>query len=412
MRSSSGHGADMETSDDGGPEPPSVADMTPTSFATGVVAAAALAAPAATPATAAQPASTQDAVGVSHVAAGGQAAGTMPDPLVIAHRGASGYRPEHTLAAYDLGVGMGADYIEPDLVMTKDGVLVDRHEPEISETTDVEDRPEFADRRTTKQLDGKAVTGWFVDDFTLEELKTLRAKERLPDLRQESSTFDGRYEVPTFEEVLEQRARLSRSTGRTIGIIPEIKHSTYLHEEGFDPEAEVARLAKKHGLNHRKAPLWVQSFELTALKDLRTKHGLRARTTFLTSSYGGPYDLHEEGTTYAELTTRESMRSLSRWVDGFGPEKDQVVARHADGSLGEPTSFVEDAHAAGLTVTPYTFRAENEFLPTDYRLGTDPADFGRAVDEVLVFLRAGVDGVFCDQPDVCIEARREFLGEG
>lgn len=334
------------------------------------------------------------------------------DPLVIAHRGASGYRPEHTLAAYDLAVGMGADYIEPDLVMTKDGVLVDRHEPEISETTDVDERPEFADRETTKLIDGKEVSGWFVDDFTLAELKTLRATERLPDLRQESSTFDGRYEVPTFEEVLEQRAELASRTGRSIGIIPEIKHSTYLHEEGFDPEAEVARLVKKHGLNHRRSPLWVQSFELTALKDLRESHGYRGRSTFLTSAAGGPYDLHDEGTTYAELTTRESMRDLSRWIDGFGPEKNQVVARAEDGSLGEPTTFVDDAHAAGLEVMPYTFRAENEFLPTDYRNGSDPADFGRAVDEVLVFLRAGVDGVFCDQPDVCIEARKDFLGEG
>ncbi len=334
------------------------------------------------------------------------------DPLVIAHRGASGYRPEHTLAAYDLAVGMGADYIEPDLVMTKDGVLVDRHEPEISETTDVDERPEFADRETTKRIDGKQVSGWFVDDFTLAELKTLRATERLPDLRQESSTFDGRYDVPTFEEVLEQRAELARGTGRNIGIIPEIKHSTYLHEEGFDPEAEVTRLVKKHKLNHRKAPLWVQSFELTALKDLRENHGYRGKSTFLTSATGGPYDLHDEGTTYAELTTRESMRGLSRWIDGFGPEKDQVVARTEDGSLGAPTSFVEDAHDAGLKVMPYTFRAENEFLPTDYRNGSDPADFGRAVDEALVFLRAGVDGVFCDQPDVCVEARKDYLGEG
>ena len=329
--------------------------------------------------------------------------------LVIAHRGASGYRPEHTLAAYELGVGLGADYIEPDLVMTADGVLVDRHEPEIGGTTDVADRPEFADRRTTKRVDGSLVTGWFVDDFTLAELKTLRAKERLPDLRQESRTYDGRFEVPTIEEVLQQREGLSRSTGRSIGIIPEIKHSTYLHEQGLDPEAEVMRLVRKHHLNHRRAPLWIQSFELTALKDLRTEHRLRARTILLTSATGGPYDLHEDGTTYAELTTRESMRELSRWIDGLGPAKEQVVERNDDGTLGEPTSFVDDAHDAGLEVMPHAFRAENEFLPTDYRNGSDPADFGRAVDEALVFLRAGVDGVFCDQPDVCVEARKDYL---
>ena len=336
--------------------------------------------------------------------------GESLQPQIFAHRGASGYRPEHTLAAYELAVGMRADYIEPDLVMTKDGVLVDRHEPEISGTTDVADHPEFADRKTTKDLDGTPTTGWFVDDFTLAELKTLRAKERLGDLRQESSTYDGRFEVPTFEEVLRQRARLSKETGREIGIIPEIKHSTYLHAEGFDPEREVARLAKKYHLNSKKAPMWVQSFELTALKDLR-RAGYKGRSTFLTTAKGGPYDLHEQGTTYAELTTRRSMGELSRWIDGFGPEKAQVIPLRADGSLGEPTRFVADAHAAGLKVTPWTFRAENSFLPTDYRIGTDPADFGRALDEVTRFYEAGVDGVFCDQPDVCVDARRTFLGD-
>ena len=336
--------------------------------------------------------------------------GESLQPQIFAHRGASGYRPEHTLAAYELAVGMRADYIEPDLVMTKDGVLVDRHEPEISGTTDVADHPEFADRKTTKDLDGTPTTGWFVDDFTLAELKTLRAKERLGDLRQESSTYDGRFEVPTFEEVLRQRARLSKETGREIGIIPEIKHSTYLHAEGFDPEREVARLAKKYHLNSKKAPMWVQSFELTALKDLR-RAGYKGRSTFLTTAKGGPYDLHEQGTTYAELTTRRSMGELSRWIDGFGPEKAQVIPLRADGSLGEPTRFVADAHAAGLKVTPWTFRAENSFLPTDHRIGTDPADFGRALDEVTRFYEAGVDGVFCDQPDVCVEARRTFLGD-
>lgn len=385
--------------------------MTPTTFATGVVAAAALVAPSSIATAGAATAPATESTSQSVSGNPGYREKDMIDPLVVAHRGASGYRPEHTLAAYDLAVGMGADYIEPDLVMTKDGVLVDRHEPEISGTTDVADHPEFADRKTTKKLDGKSVTGWFVDDFTLEELKTLRAKERLGDLRQESSTYDGRFEVPTFEEVLAQREALSRETGRTIGIIPEIKHSTYLHQEGFDPEAEVSRLVREHKLNHRKAPLWVQSFELTALKELKTEHGLRARTTFLTSASGGPYDLHEEGTTYAELTTADSMQELSLWIDGFGPAKDQVVARNSDGSLGKPTSFVDDAHDAGLKVMPYTFRAENEFLPTDYRIGTDPADFGRAMDEVRVFMEAGVDGVFCDQPDVCVEARKDFLAD-
>lgn len=380
--------------------------MHPTKIATGLLAAAALVAPLATSAaaTAAPDAQVRAASGNP-----GYREKKMADPLVLAHRGASGYRPEHTLAAYDLAVEQGADYIEPDLVMTKDGVLVDRHEPEISGTTDVADHPEFADRRTTKNLDGTQVTGWFVDDFTLAELKTLRAKERLGDMRPESQGYDGQFEVPTFEEVLAKREALSRKTGRVIGIIPEIKHSTYLHDEGFDPEAEVARLVTTYHLNHPKAPLWVQSFEITALKDLRDEHGYKGKSTFLTTVKGGPYDLHEQGTTYAELTTASSMQDLSQWIDGFGPEKNAVIARNADGSLGEPTSFVEDAHAAGLKVTPWTFRAENTFLPTDYRIGTDPAAHGRMADEVTRFYEVGIDGAFCDQPDICVEAREDFL---
>lgn len=338
----------------------------------------------------------------------GEASASPAEPLVIAHRGASGYRPEHTLAAYDLAVEMGADYIEPDLVMTKDGVLVVRHEPEISATTDVAERPEFADRRTTKQINGKSVTGWFADDFTLAELKTLRVEERLGDLRPQSADYDGRFEVPTFEEVLVHRKELSRQSGRRVGIIPEIKHSTYLHAQGFDPEAEVTRLIKRYHLNSADAPVWVQSFEPTALKDLRAE-GYRGKSTLLTSVRGGPYDLAHEGTTYAELTTVESMRELSQWIDGISPAKKQVIQWTADGTLREPTALVEDAHAAGLEVTTWAHRAENSFLPVDYRVGTDPASPGRLVDEVVAYLKAGVDGVFCDQPDLCVEARTTFL---
>lgn len=335
-------------------------------------------------------------------------------PLVLAHRGASGYRPEHTSGAYELAVALGADYIEPDLVMTRDGVLVDRHEPEISGTTDVADHPEFASRRTTKDLDGVATTGWFTEDFTLAELRTLRAKERLPQIRQESTVYDGRYTVPTFEEVLVLREKLSREYGRQIGIIPEIKHSTYFHDKGLNPEAALMKLVRKHRLNTPKAPLWVQSFELTNLVTLRTTYGYRANEVLLASGSGAPYDLVRKGDerTYADLLTAASLRKLSRTIDGIGPDKNLVIARRADGSLGSPTGLVAAAHAAGLKVTPYTFRAENTFLPTDYRVGTDPADFGRAVEEVVEFMKAGVDGVFCDQPDICVTARKDFLGQG
>jgi len=338
--------------------------------------------------------------------------GQVTQPLVIAHRGASGYRPEHTLPAYELAVALGADYIEPDLVMTRDGVLVDRHEPEISGTTDVADHPEFASRRTTKLLDGAPTTGWFTEDFTLAELRTLRAKERLPQLRQQNTMYDGRYRVPTFEEVLALRARLSREHGRTIGIIPEIKHSTYFHAAGLDPEAAVMKLVQKYHLDRKNAPLWVQSFELTNLLDLRTAHGFRANLVLLATNGGAPYDLSSRGDTrtYADLLTRSGLKQLAGSIDGIGPDKALVVARTPDGTLGVPTGLVAAAHEAGLQVTPWTFRAENGFLPVDYRLGTDPADFGRAVDEAVVFLETGVDGLFCDQPDVCVTARKQFLG--
>lgn len=319
------------------------------------------------------------------------------------------------MAAYELAVEMGADYIEPDLVATKDGVLVARHEPEISDTTDVADRAEFADMRTTKEVDGRSVTGWFVDDFTLEQLKTLRSTERLGQLRPTSADRDGRSPVPTFEEVLVLREALAEATGRQIGVMPEIKHSTYAHSNGHDPEAELTRLVEKYRLNSPDAPIWVQSFEPTALKELRA-HGYRGRSTLLTTARGRPYDLRQQGTTYGELTTADSLRDLARWIDGISPAKRQVIPWSADGRLGEPTDLVSDAHAAGLEVTPWAFRAENSFLPVDHRIGSDPAARGRFVAEVVAYLEAGIDGVFCDHPDLCVDARAQFhagtTGEG
>lgn len=330
------------------------------------------------------------------------------DLLVLAHRGASGYRPEHTLAAYELAVEMGADYIEPDLVMTRDGVLVDRHEPEIAQTTDVAERPEYADRMTAKQVDGVVVTGWFAEDFTLEELQGLRATERLAHLRPESVTHEGALRVLTFDEVLLHRAQLSSSSGRTIGIVPEIKNSTYLRGHGFDPECEVIRLLEEHDLNSATAPVWLQSFEPTALRALRAQ-GYRGRSMLLTQARGAPFDLHERGTTWADLTTPPAMERLAPWVDALAPAKEQVIPCAADGSLGEPTRLVDDAHEAGLEVHPWTYRAENAFLPVDHRVGGDPATPGRLVDEIIAHLEVGVDGIFCDHPDLGVEARSQFL---
>jgi glycerophosphoryl diester phosphodiesterase len=332
-------------------------------------------------------------------------------PLVIGHRGAAGYRPEHTLASYELAARLGADFIEPDLVCTKDGVLVARHENEIGGTTDVADHPAFAGRRTSKTVDGVRVTGWFTEDFTLAELKTLRARERLPLVRQENTLYDGLFQVPTFAEVLALRTRLSRELRRTIGVYPETKHPTYFRSVGLPLEARLVRALTHAGLNTRSAPAFVQSFELTNLVELRASLALRTRAVFLTSASGAPYDLVSSGDprTYADLTTASGLKSLHRLrIDGVGPDKSQIIARAPDGSLGSPTALVTDAHAAGLVVHPYTFRAENQFLPADLRVGDDPTAFGRALDEQLAFLRTGIDGLFTDQTDISVLARDLF----
>jgi glycerophosphoryl diester phosphodiesterase len=338
---------------------------------------------------------------------------TVSGPLVIGHRGASGYRPEHTLASYELAARLGADYIEPDVVSTKDHVLVARHENEIGGTTNVADHPEFARRRTTKTIDGVKVTGWFTEDFTLVELKTLRAKERLPQVRQENTLYDGRYQVPTLAEVLALRERMSRELHRTIGVYPETKHPTYFRTIGLPLERRLVRQLTDAGLNHADSPVFVQSFEPSNLALMNTVLGLRTHTVFLTSATGAPYDTVAAGhpVPYAQLVKPAGLRALRAvGIDGLGPDKNQIIPRDAHDRLGRPTSLVRDAHAAGMTVHPYTFRAENQFLPADYRVGTNPNDFGRAIDEQVRFLRTGIDGLFTDQADIGVVAREEFLG--
>ena len=335
----------------------------------------------------------------------------VDDPLVFGHRGASGYRPEHTLAGYTLAARMGADYIEPDLVSTKDGVLVDRHENDISGTTDVAAHPEFAARRTTQTVDGTQITGWFTEDFTLAELRTLRAKERLPDLRQHNTLYDGRYRVPTFQQVITHTKKLSRQLHREIGIIPELKHSTYFRAAGLALEGRFIRVLRANGLDRRNAKVYVQSFETANLK--RLNQSLKVPLVQLTDvPTAQPADIKAAGgtTTYADLLTPAGLREIAKYADAIGPGKDSIVPRDPTGKLLAPTSLVDDAHAAGLKVTPYTFRNEDSCLPLDFRRG-DPAapgylgNYGDAFAEYALFFGLGVDAVFSDNPDTAVEAR-------
>jgi glycerophosphoryl diester phosphodiesterase len=331
------------------------------------------------------------------------------EPLVIAHRGASGYRPEHTLAAYALGARMGADYIEPDLVSTKDGVLVARHENEISGTTDVAQHPEFAGRRTTKTIDNVSLTGWFTEDFTLAELKTLRAVERIPGTRQENTIYNGRYQVPTFQEVIDLSKRLSRKLRRTIGIYPETKHPTYFRTIGLPLEEPLVRILRRNDLDDRRDRVFVQSFEVSNLQWLDDRIDVPL-VQLLSGPTARPYDFVVAGNsrTYGEMATPAGLRDIARYADGVGPSKDYIVPRDAAGRSLAPTTFVRDAHRAGLLVHPYTFRNENTFLPLELRTTGNPADYGRAFVEYEQFFELGVDGLFSDNPDTAVEARADL----
>ncbi|MFP5021177.1 glycerophosphodiester phosphodiesterase [Pseudonocardia phyllosphaerae] len=327
-------------------------------------------------------------------------------PLIVGHRGASGYRPEHTLASYELAARMGADFMEQDLVPTKDGHLVCRHEPEIGGTTDVADHPEFASRKRTKTIDDTPYTGWFTEDFTLAELRTLRANERVPKERPHNTLYNGRFQIPTFEEVLELRTRLSKELGREVGIYPELKHSTYFRSIGLPLEQRFLDIFNRSGLNRHGAPVFVQSFEVGNLRWLRSR--LKVRLVQLTDATGGPADLKAAGKprTWADITSAAGLREVATYADAVGPATTQVVPVTPDGGLGNPTSLVSDAHAAGLLVHPYTFRNENAFLPPKLRRPGGDDDYGDVFALYDAHRKAGVDGFFTDNTDTAIIALR------
>lgn len=329
----------------------------------------------------------------------------VPNPVpVIAHRGASGYRPEHTLAAYSLAIRQCADVIEPDVVLTKDGVAVSRHENEISGTTDVAERAEFADRRATKTIDGSKVTGWFTEDFTLAELRTLRAVERLPELRTGSAEYDGLYPVPTLDEVLDLARHSRTCSGEPVGVAPEIKHPSYFDGLGLSIEEPLLADLAEAGMDSEGSPVVIQSFETGNLRELADETDVQLSQ--LIGCSGAPYDLRAAGDDrdYADLVTDAGLAEISGYADQVGYCKDVMIRRTADGRLGEPSDAIELAHEHGLEVVGWTFRAENNFLPTDLRSSGDKAELGDLDAEIDAFVDAGMDQLFSDHPDLAVRA--------
>jgi glycerophosphoryl diester phosphodiesterase len=330
-------------------------------------------------------------------------------PIVIAHRGAPAYRPEHTLASYRLAIQMGADYIEPDLVSTKDHQLVARHENDITGTTDVAQHPEFAARKTTKVIDGQSHTGWFTEDFTLAELRTLRAVERLPDVRPANTAFDGLFPIPTFQEVID----LARRYG--VGIYPETKHPTYFDSIGLSLEEPLVATLRRNGLTQPRSKVFIQSFEVSNLRELNRR--IDVPLVQLIGASGQPADEAARGSrrTYDDLVTPAGLRRIATYADGIGPDKSRIVPTNAAGVLGKPTRLVANAHRAGLVVHPFTFRPENTFLPANYRQGNRTSREylrarGNEPAELRLFFRLGVDGLFADNADTAVAVRDERLG--
>jgi glycerophosphoryl diester phosphodiesterase len=329
-------------------------------------------------------------------------------PAVIGHRGAWGYRPEHTLDGYRLAFALGADIVKPDVVITKDAVLISRNSPELSSTTTVAEHPEFAARRTTKMLDGTATTGWFAEDFTLAEIRTLRAKERMPDIRPGNARFDGRFAILTMQEVIDVVRHESRRCGRRLGIAPDVKRPTYYRTLGLPLEERFVGLLRRNGLTHRHADVavFVQSFEPSCLQ--RLGRALNLPMVQLIDAVGRPYDFVVAGDPrmFTDLVTPDGLRWVHGYADVASVNKDLIIPRDPTAHLLAPTTLVRDAHHAGLQVHAWRFADENTFLPADFRIGTDPAAHGDFAAEYARFYPQGIDGVVSDFPDAAAAARR------
>lgn len=329
---------------------------------------------------------------------------------IFGHRGAPGSVPQNTLGSYALAAEMGVDAIEFDLVCSKDGVLVDRHEPNLVYSTDVADRPEFADRWRVIEVEGEREEGWFTIDFTFEELQTLRAGEPYPELRPHTMDVEGEWRIPSLDQILALRAQVSAERGWDLGVYIEIKHSSLFHALGFDPEVEVLAALDRAGLGLDSPLVRIESFEQGNLRRLRGELGYRGDLVFLAKE-GQPLDLALAGDprTYADLLTPAALADIAEVVQAIGPSKQLVIGRTPQNRLAAPTSLVADAHALGLRVMPWTFRAENHFLPVEFRSSDNPADLGDYAGELAAYIDAGIDGAFCDQPDLAIAARDAYF---
>lgn len=336
----------------------------------------------------------------------------LPVPTVIGHRGTSGYRPEHTLGSYQLALDMGAHIIEQDLVPTRDGHLVCRHENDITATTDVSAHPEFANRRTTKTVDGVSLTGWFTEDFTLAELKTLRAKERIPANRQKNTLYDGRWEVPTFEEVLRWADREGRRRGKPVWLYVETKHPTYFRGLGLGLEEPLAKLLRRYGRHRAQSPVILQSFEPGSVQRL-ARLVATPRIVLLSGAGTRPWDFEASGDprTTDDLVQPAGLKWMASFAQGIGPTLDLIIPKDAAGRLTEPTTLVRDAHAQGLVLHPYTMRNENTFLPADFRRGSDPNAYGDAFGAFGAYFATGIDGIFSDNPDTALLAAADFTAK-
>ncbi|NET00134.1 MAG: glycerophosphodiester phosphodiesterase [Sphaerospermopsis sp. SIO1G1] len=309
-------------------------------------------------------------------------------PVIIAHRGASGYRPEHTLAGYQLAIELGADYIEPDLVISKDGVLIARHENEISQTTDIAEHPEFAHLKTTKIIDGETITGWFTEDLTLAEIKTLTVRERIPEIRPQNTAYHGCLTIPTLEEIIKL------ATKYQVGIYPETKHPSYFQSISLPLELPLLK-----ALSGIKVPIFIQSFEVTNLQELSQQTDLPLIQ--LINNVGKPYDFVVSGNlaTYEDIITPIGLKKVAEYAQGIGVNKNLIVPRNENNQILPPTPLIKNAHAENLLVHAWTFRNENDFLPVDF--------YNYPEGEYELFFELGIDGVFSDFTDTAVMVKNK-----